>query len=54
MGSSGSTPALVANAPSVPDRTRYETTRPVTGSSESDRSRSDGGEQRGGNVDISV
>ncbi len=54
MGSPGGAPALVANAPSVPDSTRPETSNPVTGSSESDGSRSDGGEQRGENVDISV
>ncbi len=66
MGSSNAAPALVANAPAVPDSTRPETSHPVTGSSESERSRSDsgrpkgdsGGEggssQRGAEVDISV
>ena len=64
LGSSGGAPALVANAPFVPDNTRHETSRPVTGSSESDRSRSEGGRSResgerrasrpGGNVDLSV
>ena len=61
-GASGAAPAAVANAPYVPDSTRYETSRPVTGSSGSDRSRSEdgraGGErrssQRGRNVDLSV
>ena len=56
VGSSGGAPSPVANAPNVPDSNRYETSRPVTGSSESDRSRSDDGResQRGGNVHVSV
>ena len=54
LGSSGGAPALIANAPFVPDSTRYETSRPVTGSSQSDHSRSEDGHGRGGNVDISV
>jgi len=62
LGSSGGAPALVANAPYVPDSTRHETSRPVTGSRESDRGRShdgraSGGRQasrRGGNVDLSI
>ncbi len=62
LGTSGGAPALVANAPFVPDTTRHETSRPVTGSRESDRPRSQdgraGGERqasrRGGNVDLSV
>ena len=61
LGTSGGAPALVANAPFVPDTTRHETSRPVTGSRESDRPRSPdgraGGERqasrRGGNVDLS-
>jgi len=56
MGSSNGAPALVANAPSAPDRNHYETSGPVTGSSESAQARSDGGrpDQRGAQVDISV
>ncbi len=62
LGSSGGAPALVANAPFVPDSTRHETSRPVTGSRESDSSRSQDGREsgehqasrRGGNVDLSV
>jgi len=64
MGSSNGVPALVANAPSAPDRNRYETSRPVTGGSESAPARSDGGrpagqsgggsDHRGAQVDISV
>ena len=64
MGASNAAPALVANAPSVPDSTRHETAHPVTGSSQSEHSRSDsgrptgdsGGEsgRRGAQVDISV
>lgn len=57
------TPSLVANAPSAPDNTRHETSRPVTGSSEGERSRSDSGrpkgdsggsDRRGGRVDIAA
>jgi hypothetical protein len=56
MGSSNGAPALVANAPSAPDRTHYETSRPVTGSSESAHARSDGGgsDRRGVQVNLSV
>ena len=64
MGASNAAPALVANAPAVPDSTRPETSRPVTGSSQSERSRSDSGRpkgdsgggsgRRGAQVDISV
>ncbi len=65
IGASNAAPSLVANAPNVPDSTRPETSRPVTGSSQSERSRSDSGRprgdgggnrsgERGGNVDISV
>ncbi len=66
MGTSNAAPALVANAPSAPDSNRYETAQPVTGSSQSAGSRSDGGDpagdsggeggsgQRGAEVDISV
>ena len=56
MGSSNGAPALVANAPSAPDRNHYETSGPVTGSSESAEAQSDGGrpDQRGAQVDISV
>lgn len=66
LGSSGAAPAPIANAPFVPDSTRHETSRPVTGSSQSDRSGSEGrrargeggaearADGRGGNVDISV
>ena len=50
LGSSVGAPALVANAPYVPDSTRHETSRPVTGSRESDRSRG----ERGGRVDLAV
>ncbi len=64
MGSSNGAPALVANAPAAPDSTRYETAQPVTGSSQSEGSRSDSGHpagdseggsgRRGAQVDISV
>ncbi len=64
MGTSNAAPALVANAPSAPDSTRYETAQPVTGSSQSEGSRSDRGHpagdseggsgRRGAEVDISV
>ena len=62
LGSSGGAPALVANAPNVPDNSRHETSRPVTGSRESDRARSRDGraggerqaDRRGGSVDLSV
>jgi hypothetical protein len=56
MGSSNGAPALVANAPSAPDRNHYETSRPVTGSSESAPAQSDGGrpDQRGAQVNLSV
>ncbi len=64
MGPSNAAPALVANAPSAPDRTRYETAQPVTESSQSKGSRSDGGHptgdseggsgRRGAQVDLSV
>jgi hypothetical protein len=47
LGSSSGAPAPIANAPFVPDSTRHETSRPVTGSSESERGRSDGGRPRG-------
>ena len=65
-GASGAAPSLVANTPFVPDSTRHETSRPVTGSSRSERERSDGGRSRdesgggggsghrGGRVDLSV
>ncbi len=50
---------MVANAPHVPDSSRHETSRPVTGSRESDRSRGERGERggrggRGGRVDLAV
>ncbi len=64
MGTSNAAPALVANAPSAPDSTRYETAQPVTGSGQSEGSRSDGGHptgdseggsgRRGAQVDLSV
>ena len=67
MGASNAAPALVANAPAVPDSARPETSHPVTGSSQGERPRSDsgrpkgdsGGEdgsggRRGAGVDISV
>ena len=64
MGSSNGAPALVANAPSAPDSNNYDTSRPVTGSSGSERSRSDSGRptgdsgggsgQRGAQVNISA
>ncbi len=66
MGTSSAAPALVANAPSAPESTRYETAQPVTGSSQSEGSPSDGGHpagdsggqggsgRRGAEVDISV
>lgn len=59
VGSSGAAPALVANAPHVPDSSRPQTPRPVTGSKETDRERSDDGgsprsERRGSRVDIRV
>lgn len=58
VGSSGAAPALVANAPHVPDSSRPQTPRPVTGSRETDRERSDGdrprSERRGSRVDIRV
>ncbi len=65
IGAPNGAPAMVANAPNVPDSTRYETSRPVTGGRESERSRSDSGRPkgdgggsrsggRGGGVDISV
>ncbi len=64
MGSSNAAPSLVANAPSAQDSNRYETAQPVTGSSQSERSRSDSGRptgdseggsgRRGAQVDISV
>jgi hypothetical protein len=55
MGSPNAAPSLVANAPAAPDSNRYETSRPVTGSHESERSRSDSGSgRRGAQVDISV
>ena len=59
-GGSNAAPSPVANAPHVPDSARYETSRPVTGSSQSDRERpkNDGGEdrssQRGSRVDIAA
>ena len=64
MGSSNAAPSLVANAPSAPDSNRYETSRPVTGIDQSERSRSDSGRpagdseggsgRRGAQVNISV
>ncbi len=56
MGAAGGAPSLVANAPSAPDSNRYETSQPVTGGRESERSRSDSGDSggRGAKVDISV
>jgi hypothetical protein len=64
MGPSNAIAALVANAPSAPDSNRYESSRPVTGSRQSERSRSDSGRpagdsdggsgRRGARVDISV
>ncbi len=64
MGSSNAVPSLVANVPAAPDNTRYETSHPVTGNHESERSRSDSGRpkgdseggsgRRGAKVDISV
>ncbi len=59
MGGSNAAPALVANAPAVPDSTRPETSNPVTGSHQSDRPKGDSGNQgesgqRGAKVDISV
>ncbi len=64
MGNSNAAPALVANAPTVPDSTRPETSRAVTGSGQSEGSRSDGGHptgdseggsgRRGAQVDLSV
>ncbi len=51
LGTSNAAPAPVANAHTVPDSTRDETSRPVTGSSQSGANRSG---QRGGKVDISV
>ncbi len=47
MGASNAAPALVANAPAIPDSTRPETSRPVTGSSQGERSRSDSGRPKG-------
>ncbi len=64
VGSPGGAPAAVANAPNVPDTSRYETSRPVTAGKDGERARSDGerprsapegGKQpRGGLLDISV
>jgi hypothetical protein len=65
LGAPSAAPAPVANAPFVPDSTGHETASPVTGGSESERSRSDSGrpkddgggnrsDHRGGRVDISV
>lgn len=64
VGSPGGTPASVANAPSVADSSRYETSRPVTAGKDSERAKADGerprsapdggAQQRGGLLDISV
>jgi len=55
MGSPNGAPALVANAPSAPDSNHYETSHPVTGSSESASGQSAGGsDQRGAQVNLSV
>jgi len=64
MGPANAAPSLVANAPSAPDSNRHESAHPVTGSSESERSRSDSGRptgdsgggsgRRGAQVDIAI
>lgn len=41
IGQGGGAPALVANAPNVPDNARAESARPVTPSRESERARAE-------------
>ncbi|MFQ5466726.1 MAG: hypothetical protein ACE5DS_01195 [Kiloniellaceae bacterium] len=62
IGQGSGAPALVANAPNVPDTTRAETARPVTPSRESERARTeherrppeDAPRQRGARLDLRV
>ncbi len=46
-GQPGAAPAPVANAPSVPDPTKRETSHPVTASRESERGRNEAERQPG-------